>query len=224
MTELRHPLLEDVRVRHGFGTRDARLPDGVVRPTQVHGVVVARASEGVATPAEADAILSNDDLSPVGIVTADCVPILLASQDGCAVAAVHAGWRGLAAGVIEAGVARLQRLAGVGSNLVGVVGPHIGACCYEVDLPVIESLRRRFGDDLDTAARPGRREHWMLDLGRLVDVDLARSGLAAQSRGRIRDACTHCDAARFHSYRRDGERAGRLLHWIRAGAVDGRLG
>lgn len=215
MTGLRHPLLDDAGVRHAFGTRDAAPPPRVVRPRQVHGVAVARHRDYEAIPPEADAIVSRDALCPVGIVTADCVPILAAAGDGKAVAAIHAGWRGLAAGAIAAGIDAL-RAAGA-RDVVAVVGPCIAACCYEVDAPVVEPLRQRFGKELASAVHPSERSgHWMLDLGRLALVDLERCGIAARNRSRLRDACTRCDPHRFHSYRRDGQEAGRLLHWVQA--------
>lgn len=212
MTSIRDPLLDAIGVEHGFGTRTASPPHGVVCPVQVHGCAVATASTG---PGTADAIVSGDPECPVGIVTADCVPILASSGDGRVVVAIHAGWRGLAAGVVSAGMRALRDAADSGGVLTAVVGPHIGPCCYEVDEPVLEALRDRFPDRLlGAAGTPVRPGHWLLDLGLLVDCELERSGVAASNRGRIRDSCTYCNPERFHSYRRDGARSGRLLHFI----------
>ena len=135
--DLSHPLLGVLGVRHGFGLRDVPQPADVVCPRQVHGITVARTKDGSAEPCEADAIVSSDTSCPVGVVTADCVPVLAASADGGAVAAIHAGWRGLAAGVVERGIAALRRAAGAELALAAVMGPHIGPCCYEVDEPVL---------------------------------------------------------------------------------------
>ena len=136
---LRHELLP---VEHGFGVRGMPPPRDVVRPAQVHGIDVARVRDGGAEPAEADAIIAVRPGRCVGVVTADCVPLLVASEDGAAVAAIHAGWRGLAAGVIERGIAALREHTG--RALFAVIGPHIGPCCYEVDAPVVDALRSRF--------------------------------------------------------------------------------
>ena len=215
---LGHPLLERVGVFHGFGRRDARPPEGVVRPSQVHGIAVAMAKQGRAEPAEADAIVSTDAAIPVGVVTADCVPVLAASADGSAVVAIHAGWRGLAAGIVCRGLDALRQVARVDSDPVAIMGPHIGPCCYEVDEPVLGPLRLRFGDSVEAATRlvglerPG---HWMLDLGHLVAVDLERAGVPARSQGRMQKSCTFCNPD-FHSHRRDGARAGRLLHYVQS--------
>jgi YfiH family protein len=214
---LRHPLLDACGVSHGFGVRGGRAPAGVLRPRQVHGAdaVTAGACAGEPPP-EADAVVSRVAGLAVGIVTADCLPILLATRGGGAVAAIHAGWRGLAQGVVAVGVDALRRLAGPGEPLVAVIGPHIGPCCYEVDGPVLEALRGRFSRSLAGALGPARPGHGMLDLGRLARAELADAGVAGGAVGVLADACTCCDAARFHSYRRDGARAGRLHHFIAA--------
>jgi YfiH family protein len=214
---LRHPLLDAVGVRHGFGLRDLPSPREVVQPRQVHGICVALAKAGRSDPAEADAIVSADPLVPVGIVTADCVPVLAASAEGAVVVAIHAGWQGLAAGVVEKGMAALRHASVAPFNPVAVIGPHIGPCCYEVDEPVVGPLRSRFGGFVDSALRlvaPQRPGHWLLDLGFLVALELERAGVRAPNRGRIPEGCTFCHPSRFHSYRREGDRAGRLLHYV----------
>lgn len=213
---LSHPLLAKCRVRHGFGVRGADSPAGLVRPRQVHGadVVSAIECERFESPA-ADGVVSDQPGVVVAIVTADCVPILMSSKNGAVVAAVHAGWRGLAAGVVAAGVARVRELAG-GQPLYAVIGPYIGCCCYEVDAPVTNALRARFGGEFAASQITTRPGHARVDLGRLARVDLLASGLEPEAVAALPDACTRCDAERFHSYRRDGSAAGRLVHYIAA--------
>lgn len=207
---LEHPLLRVAGVRHGFGTRDATPPAGLCRPRQVHGAAVSWASQ-CAAGVEADAVLARPGDAPVAVVTADCVPILTASADGRAVAAIHAGWRGLAAGVIEAGIDALRHETR--ADLRAVIGPRIGACCYEVDAPVLDALRHR-DPDLADATRESRPHHWWLDLGLLARHALERCGMTHDAVGILDGVCTACDPERFHSYRRDGPRSGRLVHWI----------
>jgi YfiH family protein len=220
---LRHPLLAECGVEHAFGERDSQAPRAVARPVQVHGCAVARLGDGGRVePAEADAIVSDAPGRAVGVVTADCVPILAASRDGRAVAAIHAGWKGLARGVIAEAIEALARLSG-GAALVAVVGPHIGPDHYEVDAPVLDALAPAFGDALTPALRTGRPGHAWLDLGRLARTALERSGLAPEHCAALPDACTYAHPRRFHSFRRDGERAGRLLHHIAAGPAPGSL-
>jgi YfiH family protein len=213
---LRHPLLAEGGVRHGFGTRDASPPNRVLRSRQVHGARVIRLRVAPAGDlGDGDAIVSSVPGQPVGVISADCVPILATSAAGT-VAAIHAGWRGLAAGVIEAAIATL-RSSEPRASLRAVVGPHIGPCCYEVDAPVIDGLRRRYQGALDAQLRAGRPGHAWLDLGGLARAALASAGIPESASAAL-GGCTRCDAQRFHSFRRDGERAGRLLHWIAAAA------
>ena len=212
---LRHALLDDCSVAHGFGERGDHPPVGLLRPRQVHGArVVTGSACRTATPPEADAVVSDATTGPIAVVTADCVPILMATRSGGAVAAVHAGWRGLAAGVVEAGVDALRRVRD--EPIVAVVGPHIGPCCYEVDTPVFEALGIRHGERLHDAVRPTRPGHADLDLGLLALSALAAAGIGLERLGRVEPCCTRCHASRFHSYRRDGPRAGRLVHRIAA--------
>jgi len=205
------------------------VPAGVVRPRQVHGCGVLRAGVGSAGAGQlgpADALLTTEAGCRIGVVTADCVPVLLASAGGTAVAAIHAGWRGLAAGVVEAGVRALAEVV-PGERLHAAVGPCIGPCCYEVDAPVVEALAAHFSDRLEPALRSSRPGHWKLDLVGLALSALRDSGLATARLGLLRPRqpgraprgsaasafCTCCDE-RFESHRRDGSRAGRMLHWI----------
>jgi YfiH family protein len=208
---IEHALLHGCGARHGFGTRGDAPPARLLRPRQVHGARVASARE-CAEGIDADAVVARGGADAVGVVTADCVPVLAASADGRAVAAIHAGWRGLAAGVIEAGIAALRAQA-PGAPLRAVIGPHIGPCCYEIDSPVLDALRH-FDADLDAASSPSRPGHRFLDLGALARSALLRAGVSHDAIGEMQRGCTSCDAQRFHSYRRDGPRAGRLVHWI----------
>jgi YfiH family protein len=213
---LHHDLLAARGIEHGFGLRGSQEPDGLRRPRQVHGTRIATAQECSDADPEADGVVSALPGVPVAVVSADCVPILLASADGRAVAAVHAGWRGLAAGVVAAGAAALARLAPDPRGWLAAIGPHIGPCCYEVDAPVTAALGTRFAADLESALTPTRPGHARLDLGRLTQVALAAAGVAEAAIGRLPDACTRCDSLRFHSFRRDGASAGRLVHYIAA--------
>jgi YfiH family protein len=207
---IQHPLLQQAGVSHGFGLRTSPARPDVRRAKQVHGDVVVSADGGTDL-GEADACIAMRPGLSVGIVTADCVPILIAAGDR-AVAAVHAGWCGLACGVIARALEEIQRVA-PGAPLVAAIGPAIGPCCYEVDAPVIDAMRERFGAAAEPALVAGREGHAQLDLVRLAREALRIGGVPEPSIGAVA-ACTHCDPERFHSFRRDGARAGRLLSWV----------
>lgn len=159
---------------------------------QVHGVDVAVLTPALAaTVPRADASVSRDPHLACAVLTADCLPVLLASADGRTVGAAHAGWRGLAAGVIEATVDAM------GGAAHGWLGACIGPARFEVGGDVREAFAAA-PSACFVAHRPG---HWLADLYGLARWRLARLGVAQVGGGHW---CTHTDAARFYSYRRDG--------------------
>jgi YfiH family protein len=168
----------------------------LARGYQVHGTTVGRVRERPPSPVPGarpqDADGQATALAGVGVMVlaADCLPVALGAAG--AVAMVHAGWRGLAAGVLEEGVRAVRELSGEGT-VVAVIGPGAGPCCYEVGEEVHAALGNRHRD--------GRR----LDLAALARERLLAAGVAEV---RAHDRCTICDPALF-SHRREGARAGR---------------
>ena len=140
-------------------------------------------------------------------MTADCLPILLASRRGDEVAAAHAGWRGLSAGVIEATTGAMRTAP---EELVAWIGPAISRTHYEVGADVLEAFVNRAHDGEVLACFEPRGDKFMADLPRLARLRLHRLGVGQVSGG---DFCTYADP-RFHSWRRDGEAAGRLCSVI----------
>jgi polyphenol oxidase len=174
---------------------------------QVHGAALQLAPwEG---RPEGDASLA---LSPgllLGIETADCLPVFLVDATKRRVAAAHAGWRGTALGV--AGIA-LRALLDHGSrpeDIVGTLGPSIGACCYEVGEDVVSA----FGSQGRRFFVPGRRARLHLDVRAANVAQLEALGLQRDQIHHV-DECTSCDADRWPSYRRDGSAAGRILGYV----------
>lgn len=162
---------------------------------QVHGATVATPE---APPAEADAMFTQQPDVVCVVLTADCLPVLLCDTAGRHAAAAHAGWRGLAAGIIEATVKRL-RAAGAG-ELIAWLGPAISAAAYEVGPEVRDALL-----SADPAAGAGftrnARGRWQMDLPGLARRRLRALGIAASYGGEL---CTHGEPGRFFSHRRDG--------------------
>jgi YfiH family protein len=179
----------------------ARLPAEPYWLRQVHGITVAdldAAPAAASLPAEADASLARTPGRICAILTADCVPVLFAAADGSAVAAAHAGWRGLAAGVLAATVQALDIEPGA---LVAWIGPCIGAAAYEVGAEVREALLA--ADPGAAGAFQGSRPgHWLADLPLLARRRLERLGIRSIHGG---SDCTHRDGKRYFSHRRDGQ-------------------
>jgi YfiH family protein len=173
---------------------------------QAHGIRVAVLPGSLTMPA--DAAVSFTRGSVCAVLIADCLPVYLANRSGNRVGIAHAGWRGLAAGVIEATVAALDCEPG---ELVAWLGPAIGARKFEVGGEVREAMLARDGGSV-SAFRAGREGRWFADLPALARRRLAIAGVAAVHGGGL---CTHTDPSRFYSYRRDG-RTGRMaaLAWL----------
>ena len=188
---------------------------------QVHGTRVVVARRGWTPPwqrPEADIIATDDPSIAIGVRIADCAPVLLLDRRTGGVAAVHAGWRGTAAGAAAAAVAALHREFGSRpSDLVAAIGPCLGACCGEVGPDVLDAFRSGGASDAAIQAwcAPGRGDRFMLDLERANRDQLARAGVDPAS---ILTAglCTKTHRDRLHSYRAERDAAGRMLAAVRA--------
>jgi polyphenol oxidase len=160
---------------------------------QVHSNRVVRAAPG-RNGEQADGLWTDEPGVPLLAMSADCLPIVLVRTDGApAVAVIHAGWKGLLAGVVAEGVKALR-----GDALSAAIGPAIGPCCYEVGEEVAAPYRERFGDDVVH----GRN----LDLWTSADRALRVAGVARIHRF---DRCTSCEPDTFFSHRRDHGETGR---------------
>lgn len=174
---------------------------------QVHGIH-AVAAETVSAPVVADAAWTREPSRPCVVMTADCLPVLLCDRAGTVVAAAHAGWRGLAGGVIAATVARLEVPP---TELLAWLGPAIGPDAFEVG----EEVRAAFlALDAGNAAcfRPSPVGRWLADLYELARRQLRGLGVSAVYGGEF---CTFSEPERFFSYRREN-RTGRMasLIWL----------
>jgi YfiH family protein len=165
---------------------------------QVHGAAVTEAKpRGILERTvfeRCDGLWSDRPGQAMALLTADCYPVAIARTNGSpALCVLHVGWRGLLAGIAEAGVEAIG-----GPSLAAVIGPGIGACCYEVGDEVAEPFRRRFGADVVVDGR--------LDLGEATDRALRAAGVERIERT---GHCTACEPQLFFSHRRDRGRTGR---------------
>jgi polyphenol oxidase len=217
-------LLDAAGIRHGFSTRadgDAREVgiqerlvsslglEALATCTQVHGTRVIWPSAPGRSSVEADALCSRGGLT-VGVLSADCVPILMVDPGAGLGAAVHAGWRGTLAGAAAAGVEALCSAGARKERLLVALGPRIQRCCYEVGEELSQDFVQRFGKGVER-----RNPNSFLDLGAAIQLQLEENGLKEEQIEAL-DLCTGCRRAAdgaflFHSYRREGPAAGRQI-------------
>jgi YfiH family protein len=177
---------------------------------QVHGAAVVRAEAGKQfdTSGKADAIVTADAARAASVRVADCVPVLLAADDGRAVAAVHAGWRGVIAGVVTAALEEMGNVAdATPTRCVAAIGPCIGPEAFEVGPEVLAEFERVFG-----ARAPIRRREdgkGTVDLRAALRLQLVAAGVPDEYIDTT-DRCTYRDAGEFFSHRRENGITGRM--------------
>jgi YfiH family protein len=211
---------------HGFERRDGRPPFAETRDEtrrrvsdalaargrllllrQVHGARVVHAPwEG--TP-EADAAVGGGAGVLLGIETADCLPVFVVDPRRRVLAAAHAGWRGAAQGIAGHAVDALVADGSRPEDLRAALGPCIGSCCYEVG----EEVREAFGRHADGLFRPGPAGRPHFDLRAASTRQLAAAGVSPSAIAQV-DECTRCHPELYHSYRRDGRGAGRMINFV----------
>ncbi len=230
---LESALLRSAGFRHGFSTRtfDFRAPNPhaveglsivlrldvsrVFQTSQVHGAraILARGEPNAIAREEADALVAIDAGAAASVRVADCVPILLADPSSGVVAAVHAGWKGLVAGVVERAV-ELARAHGAELSLAAI-GPCIEACCFEVGAEIAESIANASSAEVITRQAGDKA---FVDLRRAARHKLRAAGLTDAHIDEVA-GCTKHDPTRFFSFRRDGSAAGRHLAVIACRSV-----
>ena len=196
---LQSPILSALPwVSHGFGTRTASALSDLSTLKQIHSDLVLVADRP-GLLGEGDALVTNRPDLAISIRTADCYPILLADAKNRAIAAVHAGWRGTAARIVQKTIEKMNAEFGTSpGDIYAAVGPGIGVCCYEVG----EEVARQFG---------AARTH--LDLASENRMQLETAGVPPQNIEAF-GVCTFCDAERFFSYRREKNNPGRMTSFI----------
>ena len=193
-------------LEHGFGSRHANpSSENLATLNQIHSDVVVRECGETGRLGRGDALISDRPGARIGVRTADCLPILIVDEERRAIAVVHAGWRGTVHGVAGRTVESMRRTFGSRpGSLHAAVGPGINVCCFEVGPEVSIQFRQLLPErnDLD------RKTH--IDL---VDVNRRTLIAAGIQPGRIYTGapCTVCTPGEFHSWRRDGDRAGRMI-------------
>ncbi len=181
---------------------------------QVHGSEVVTLSPQLPRKRpHADGMITQEKGVLLGIITADCVPVLLVEPQRGVIAALHAGWRGTLKGIVPCAIERLVEEYGIDPSLLfAALGPAIGPCCYEVGREIGEDIVDRWGEACTAAWQP-EGEKGFLDL-RLVNAILLERAGVPWVQIQYTGPCTACRVDRFTSYRREGSRASRQLSVI----------
>lgn len=182
------------------------LPSAPVWLDQVHGTGVLELPYAGTRPPQADGSFSRSVGAVCAVMTADCLPVLMCDKSGSVVAAVHAGWRGLAAGVIEHAMAAM---AVAPDSLMVWLGPAIGPQAFEVGEDVVQAFVAG-NEDARLAFQQTSQDRWLADIYQLARMRLLAMGVNDISGG---DFCTFNDAERFYSFRRD-KLTGRMVSLI----------
>ena len=193
--------------------REALMPDiGYQWLDQVHSVDVIEI-ESASAKIKADSLITREPLTACCVLTADCLPVMLANKDGTEVAVSHAGWRGLQAGILKNTIAKMTSDP---SDIIAWMGPAIGPCHYEVGIEVKESFRASAANQeelnlVESAfAESDLEGKFYMNLYLFARRQLLAMGVSSVGGG---DHCTYCEEDRFYSYRRDGK-TGRMASII----------
>jgi len=187
------------------------LPDEPCWLYQSHSSKVIRLYEDTASNQQADASYTTLPNKVCVVLTADCLPVLLCAKDGTSVAAIHAGWRGLADGIIEATISTLLHFGkSKPENLLAWLGPAIGPAVFEVGADVKDNFVRKAPEAEAAFTRIGAEEKWLADIYLLARQRLARMGVSEVYGAGF---CTAMQYEKFYSYRRDN-RTGRMASLI----------
>ena len=176
---------------------------------RVHGASGKRAGVG-------DGLVTDAPRVVLGVMAADCVPLLLLEPKRKVAAAVHAGWRGTAAGIAARAVTRMREDYEIEpSALHAAMGPSIGPCCYQVGQEVVEQIGANWTDEVRDAWRPEGSKGW-LDLRAVNEAQLVRVGVPRRQIQQL-GVCTACNVDRFFSYRKEGKTGSQLsfIGWLR---------
>lgn len=193
-----------------FGFKTSRL----ITVNQVHSndIFIIDRKTPLSKKASADAIITNLRDIAIGVLTADCVPIILFDPLNMAIAIVHAGWKGTLKRILEKTILTMSKKFGTAAEtLVAAIGPCIGKCCYYVDETVIRQFKNTFHDYKEFIKL--EKSDWKLDLKKANHAQLVCAGLLKKNIWTA-NHCTSCRKDLFFSYRRDNKKTGRQMSFV----------
>jgi polyphenol oxidase len=180
---------------------------------QIHSdrFIIIRENCGQGNLLEGDALVTRMKGVALAVLVADCLPVLVADPVTRVIAAIHAGWKGILARIVEKTIAGMRHSFGVAaSDLIVAIGPGIRSCCFEVDRAVVDLFEKTCCTESMAKPHPDHDGKWLLDLRAALDVQFSGSGINQKNIFDV-DACTCCNTREFFSYRGEGARAGRMM-------------
>lgn len=203
-------LLKNAGVQHGFGELRDDLPENIITPKQVHGNSILIVETGKES-GEFDIVITKT-MYPIGVKTADCQSLLVVEPEAGIVAAIHAGWKGTLLRATEVGIRKIIEMGGKAQNIKAALGPSMLKSCYEVEGDVASQFQKEFPNWPEILEKKSNRK-WLLDVALTNKKQLLHCGVLPQNIDHL-EFCTHCHPHRFHSFRRDGEKAGRMVSFV----------
>ena len=194
-------------------------PIGLLTANQVHGNHMLTIENPVKdlsalSKTDADAIITNQDGIAIGVLTADCVPIILADPIKKIIGIVHAGWKGTVNGIAKKAIdAMIKKFGSDRKTIIAAIGPSIGPCCYKVGDVVVKKFWGRSSEFRGNEFIVKEGNAWRLDLKKANYAQLLKSGILKPNIS-VEDICTSCRNDLFFSYRKDGKVTGRQLNFI----------
>ncbi len=207
------PLLSQIPyLSHSFGTLgDSQTPKSLVVSKQVHGTEIFFA-KGISKDLDGfDVLMTDQKNMAVAVRTADCLPVLMVDPTRGLIAAVHAGWKGTFQWISHKAVKKFVSLGSEPTNIVVALGPCMKGECYEIEEDVASSFDREFPGW--PILRRKSETKWLLDITEANRLQLVAAGLVPEKIDHI-NLCTHCRQDLFYSFRREGEKAGRMVNFI----------
>lgn len=187
--------LNTVQKNREWLTRQSDMPSAPVWLNQTHSTLVVEQSELTTQVRDADGVSTHTPGVVCSVMTADCLPVLLTNVQGTQVAAVHAGWRGLAYGIIENALTQFD------GQVMAWIGPAIGSNAFEVGEDVLDAFVSAHPEAYKAFTLTSKQGKWLADMNLLVQQRLNRVGVEQVY---FSNLCTYTDSQRFYSYRRDG--------------------
>jgi YfiH family protein len=192
---------ETVKENYRLFCQATELSQNVVSACQIHSDLVQIVDKLPENKPECDGFVTKTKDLTLAVKVADCLPILMEDYEAGVVAAVHAGWRGSAKKIVMRAIEKMELLGAARGRIKAVIGPRIGACCFETGLDVPQALRAILAEQAEAFIRPKGQEKFLVDLKGANRAILENAGVKDIT---LSDECTYCRPDRYWSHRRVG--------------------